>query len=153
VGDELRAVDGDPRAVGVREAREVGEGQALTRHVGRARDREQRGRRPRQLVTDRPQGLRQGRPRLDGPRPGYPCAGCPRTAGVPGQQVRVMLDVQVHHGAWHRGREEVERVRGVPREDHDVVTARAGEPGKRRPGGLVGAGADRGGVARAPVHA
>jgi hypothetical protein len=37
VRDELRAVDGDARAVGMREARQLGQGQALTRHVRQRR--------------------------------------------------------------------------------------------------------------------
>jgi hypothetical protein len=148
VRDELRAVDGDPRAVGVREARELGEGQALPRHVGRAGDGQQRGRRARQLGPDRLQGFRHGRA-----RPHRPRAACPCAVRLPGQQVRVVLDVQVHHRPGHGGREQVERVGGVPGEDHDVVRAGPGERAERRPGGLVAAGAGGGGVPGAPVHA
>ena len=144
VRDELGAVDGDPRAVRVRERRELGQGQALAGDVRRAGDGQQRGgrRAPARLDAGRVSA------RVAAPDTARARGAPARAAGWRGARCP-----GAPPGPGHCGGEQVERVGGVPGEDHDVVGAGADERGERRPGGLVGAGADGGGVPGAAVHA
>jgi hypothetical protein len=65
----------------------------------------------------------------------------------------VVLDVEIDDRAWRRGRQQVQRVRRVPGEDHDVFAAGPDERGHLSTGGFVGRGTDEGGVSSPPVHA
>jgi len=77
----------------------------------------------------------------------------PVRAGPPGQQVRVVLDVQAQHPAGDGGGQQVQRVRGVAGEHHDVRRARPDELADALPRPLQQRGADLREVARTPVHA
>ena len=121
VRDELRAVDQHAGTAGPGERDDLGQRQRLPGDVGRPGDRDQRVRRPGQLVAQRPQGADDGgRGGQHGDRP----------AALPRQQVGVVLAVEHQHRAalGDRAREQVERVGGVPGEHADVVGTRADEP-------------------------
>lgn len=115
VRSQLRTVDGDPRSVPVGCRREFAERKYLTGDVGRAGDGQQRGRPARQLLVQRGNGIRHGRSVRH-----YPGA-----ISLPGQQVCVVFYIEHNYLAWHRRRQQIERIRGVAGKDHVVVGAGA----------------------------
>jgi hypothetical protein len=130
----LRGVDDDPGAVCVGEIRELRDRQELPGDVARPGDGEQDDGALIQGVGDPRHGAGQGVRHLDVTvRP-----------PLPGQEVRVVLDVEEEHLAVARdgGGQQVQRVGGVPDDDHGVVLARADEPADPASGVLVEGGAD-----------
>lgn len=115
VRSQLRTVDGDPRSVPVGCRREFAERKHLTGDVGRAGDGQQRGRPARQLLVQCGNGIRHGRSVRH-----YPGA-----ISLPGQQVCVVFYIEHNYLAWHRRRQQIERIRGVAGKDHVVVGAGA----------------------------
>ena len=79
---------------------------------------------------------------------------------LPGQEVGVVLDVEVEHLAGvhaaddgQAAGQQVQRIGGVPGEDHRIVRAAAHEIADNGAGVLVDRGADLGGIAGAAVDA
>ncbi len=141
VGHELRTVDEDPGAGSVCELGEFGDRQDLTGDVGSTGDGEQGRGGALEFDREAPHRLGDGVRGLDDARI------------LPGQQIRVMLDVEHDDIAGHRTREQVQRIGGVAREDDDLVVGRADEARDGRAGVLVGGGADPRGVSGTAVHA
>ncbi len=143
VRNQLRAIDRETGAVAMGEHREFGERQHLAGDIGRPRDREQRER----LLFE---------------CGGYGCHGRGEAGtreqhtvfpALPRQQVGVVLDVENEHRAADRPGKEVQRVRAVAGEDHEVVVACAEAMAHGVPGRLVEGGAHLGEVPGTPVHA
>ncbi len=143
VGYELGAVDGEARAVAVRDRREPAERQRLPGHVARARDREERSPPRAEFLIHPPERLLDGLARADDAR----------CVAHPGQEVGVMLDVENDGLARNDGGQQVERVRGVAREHDEVVLARAHEVADHLACVLVCGRRHLGQVPGAAVHA
>jgi hypothetical protein len=125
----------------VREPGELGDRQHLARDVRGARDREQGGGSRGELVGERRERLGDRRLRDDD------------SASAPGQQVRVVFDVEHDGLAGHGACEEVQRIGRVAREDDEVVVAGADVAGDGLPGILDEGGRRLRRVAAAAVHA
>ncbi len=107
--NQLGTVDEDPRTARVGEIREFGDRKHLAGHIGGSRDGKQCRRRTLELDGDPPDGLRDRIRSFD------------HTSVLPRQQVRVMFDVEDHDLAGDRTGQQVDRIRGVAGEDHDLV--------------------------------
>src|SRR5690606_18771613 len=136
-----RAVDEDPRTGSVCELGEFGDRQDLAGDVGSTGDGEQGRGGALEFDREAPHRLGDGVRGLDDPRV------------LPGQQIRVVFDIEHHDVTGHRAREQVQRIGGVAREDDDLVVGRADEARHGGAGVLVGGGADPRGVSGAAVHA
>ena len=115
VRHQLSAVHRDPGAVPVRDPRKLGQGQALAGDVERAGHRQYRGRPAGEFGPDRGD-------RLDETGPGRDDTALPR---LPGQQVGMVLDVQVHDRSVNGSGEQVERVGGIAGDHNDVAVTGA----------------------------
>ena len=143
VRGELRGVDGDPGARGVGDRHDPVQRQYLAGDVRGAGHGEQRRRGGPQRGVEIGERLRDRR-------------GCGHGAvrpGAPGQQVRVVLDVETQDRAGHGRGQQVQCVRGVAGEDDDVVLPGPDELPDALPGPLQQCGAHLREVARAAVHA
>ncbi|CAM4525744.1 hypothetical protein NONI108955_43310 [Nocardia ninae] len=140
---ELGGIDEDAGAALVGDGGQPLQRQHLAGDIGRAGHREQRGGLAAQLGDEPADGLLDRRPGLHD------------AAAVlgPGQEVRVVLDIEHHGVTGHAGREQVQRVGGVAGEHHHLIVGRVEEPGDRTAGRLVALGGDPRRVARAAVHA
>ena len=143
VRHQLSAVHRDPGTVPVRDLRELRQRQALAGDVGRACHRQYRGRPACEFCPDRGD-------RLAERGPGRDDAALPR---LPGQQVGMVLDVQVHDRSVNGRGEQVERVGGIAGDDEDVAVTGADERRDLAAGNLVSTGTHHGGISRATVHA
>ena len=147
---ELGGVDGNPGTVGVRGLGHLRHRPEFACHVGGAGhgDDDPLGATPVGALHGASDG---GGDLLDGVRGGEDGCG----VAPPGQQIGVVLDVEEDDvGPFrHRGREQVEAVGGVPREDDGVVGACTDEAADLDAGGLEGIGRDLGEEAGAPMDA
>ena len=145
VGGQLSSVDRHPCSALVGHLHDGRKGDHLACHVGGAGNGEQGGRAFFQVPGQPFDRLGQRGGRGDAP------------VGVtlPGEQVGVVLDVQVDDltAGGHGPDQQVEPVGSVPGEDDDVVAPGAHEPLHRGPGRLVERGADQGEVTGAAVDA
>ena len=141
VRGELRGVHGDPRPGGVGDRHDPLQRQHLAGHVRRAGDGDECHRLGRHRVGER------GQRRLDG------SGGAHHARRAPGQEVRVVLDVEADHPARHAPGQQVQRVGGVAGEHGDVAGPRPDEPRHLTARLLQDRGAHLRGVAGAAVHA
>ena len=141
VRQQLRGVHREPRPCACASAASSSIGQHLARHVGRAGHRREAAGRRRELGVERLE------------RRGDRGTAHHDSARVPRQEVGVVLDVEHHGLAGHRGCEQVERVGRVAREHDEVVVAGADVAGDRGTRLLDERGRRLRRVAAAAVHA
>jgi hypothetical protein len=141
VRGQLRGVDDDPGAGRVGQLHDPAQRRHLAGHVGRPGHRDQRERLALQRVGEPVEGLPDGRRGLQHP------------PGPPGQQGRVVLEVEPQHRPGDAPGQQVQRVGGVAGEHHDVVLAGPDERGDGVAAALDDGGAHLRGVPGAAVHA